>query len=160
MPHNTIIYRLLLLVLLFVLILVGIACVDFDIADKPSEYFWPVNETPTNCLGPVGAWVAYYVNYYLGAGVYMLLIGVGGVALAGIRGKRITQPVLRTVGLLLCVVSVSVFANYSAKLIPSPFPAGGGGVLGIVSLLTLGNNLPLVIGIGCTRSPTRLRNPS
>jgi DNA segregation ATPase FtsK/SpoIIIE, S-DNA-T family len=131
MQHKTIIIRLLLVVALFLFILTAAACLDFDIADKPGEYVWPQNEKAENILGPAGAWVSYYINYYVGAGIYMLLLGLSGFALVAIRGRRITQPVLRTIGLLLCVASVSVVANFTSGIFPSHFPAGGGGVLGL-----------------------------
>ncbi|AQQ72291.1 DNA translocase FtsK [Limihaloglobus sulfuriphilus] len=131
MQHKTIVLKLLLVVLLFLFVLIAAACLDFDIADKPSEFVWPLNEKPENIFGPVGAWVSFHINYYIGAGIYMLLLGLSGFTVVAIRGRQITQPVLRTIGLLLCVISVSVIANFTSGIFPSHFPAGGGGILGL-----------------------------
>ncbi len=108
------------------------SCLGFDIADAPSDYAFPHNDPTSNWCGPIGAFFAYYLLYYLGPGVYVLLAAVGwsfGVSLGKIK---ISQPALRGVGLLILVTAVSA----SVSLIAPDgsgrgFPTGSGGIIGI-----------------------------
>jgi len=53
------------------------SCLGFDIADAPSDYAFPHNNPVSNWCGPIGAFFAYYLLYYLGPGVYVLLTAIG-----------------------------------------------------------------------------------
>ena len=50
------------------------SCLSFDIGDKPSTFACPANDPPTNWCGSVGAFAAYYLLYYVGPGVFVVLI--------------------------------------------------------------------------------------
>ncbi len=131
------------------------SCISFNIADKPSEYAWPHNNYAegevladyaslhkshaVNWCGTVGAFFAYYLMYYIGPGVFLLLVSL--IALLGVSlgGVKVSQPVLRWVGLFLLVVAMSStwyllwpFAErwpYGSGV----FPMGAGGILGIAA---------------------------
>jgi S-DNA-T family DNA segregation ATPase FtsK/SpoIIIE len=113
------------------------SCLSFNISDAPSAYAWPHNEPAANWCGSAGAFAAYYLMYYFGPGVFVLLTAAAcglGINLAGVK---ITQPTLRAAGLALLMVSVSSswYLVWPMQQI-WPYGAGGfamgnGGVLGI-----------------------------
>ena len=113
------------------------SCLSFDISDPPSEYSWPHNEPAENWCGLLGAFFAYYLMYYIGPGVLLVLGAAVWLLSASLSGREITQPVFRSVGLVLVVVAFSAtwyllwpsnsFGLYSGGV----FPVGAGGVLGI-----------------------------
>jgi S-DNA-T family DNA segregation ATPase FtsK/SpoIIIE len=106
------------------------SCLGFNIADAPSDYAFPHNNPTFNWCGPIGAFFAYYLLYYLGPGVYVLLAAIGwsfGVSLGKIK---ITQPALRGVGLLILVTAVSASVSLIAPNGSGRgFPTGSGGII-------------------------------
>jgi S-DNA-T family DNA segregation ATPase FtsK/SpoIIIE len=108
------------------------SCLGFNIADAPSDYAFPHNDPTSNWCGPIGAFFAYYLLYYLGPGVYVLLAAIGwsfGVSLGKIK---ISQPALRGVGLLILVTAVSASVSLIAPNGSGRgFPTGSGGIIGI-----------------------------
>ncbi|RKY08839.1 MAG: DNA translocase FtsK [Planctomycetota bacterium] len=115
------------------------SCMSFSIWDPPSRQVFPTNDPPANWCGSVGAFCAYYLLYYLGPGVFVLLFSVGWALAASLGGARITQPVLRSFGLCLLVLAVSCTWYL---LWPTgegwPYSSGGfiegnGGILGITA---------------------------
>ena len=107
-----------------------VAALSFDSADWPSTSVWPQNAPIQNLCGPVGAWVAHQLFYYLGIGVYALLVLLTAGVLAWSKGTRLSDAWLRLVGLaLIC----AVFSTSGAMLIPasrSELVSGAGGALG------------------------------
>ena len=55
-----------------VLALVLFSCLSFDIGDWPSKFVYPRNEPSANLCGPIGAFCAYYLLYYVGPGVFVI----------------------------------------------------------------------------------------
>ncbi|MCK5175777.1 MAG: DNA translocase FtsK 4TM domain-containing protein, partial [Planctomycetes bacterium] len=90
----------------------------------------------------------YYLMYYIGPGVYILLgVGIWGLG-ASLTGVKITQPTLRAIGLGLLVSALSSSVYFFQPVSGSGFPMGGGGILGISSanflqghLATLGTSI-------------------
>ncbi|HIJ67322.1 MAG TPA: DNA translocase FtsK [Planctomycetes bacterium] len=134
------------------------SCLSFNIADAPSPYTWPHNEPAENWCGPTGAFLAYYLMYYFGPGVFVMLTAAAAAMATVLAGGRITQPILRTAGLLMLVIAASSTWNllwpaqpiwpYSAGV----FPAGSGGVLGIAAANALMKHVAVLgtsIIIGC-----------
>ena len=128
------------------------SCLSFDIGDWPSRYFSPPNNPPVNWCGSIGAFGAYYLLYYIGPGVFVMLVcGVCFLA-AQIAGKRLGQPVLRAVGmgLLAVAVSSSFFLFRPDKIYN--FPMGSGGIVGVATVSFLGEHfakLGMFILVGC-----------
>ncbi len=118
------------LVLVFC-VFAGVSCLGFDIYDAPSQFAQPHNNPPTNWCGPIGATIAYYGLYYLSIGAYVLLISVGGYALAKLGAANYGQIPIRFIGLLLLVTSVAVLDYLFSSGSENGFPNGNGGVLGI-----------------------------
>ena len=69
-----------------VCVLVIFSCMSFDMGDAPSRYAWPHNEPAANWCGAIGAFFSYYLLYFIGPGVFVLLftsLWVFGVHLSG-----------------------------------------------------------------------------
>lgn len=119
--------------LLLVLGAVGLllSCMSFDIGDWPSSFVYPHNEPPRNWCGHVGAMFAYYLLYFLGPGVFPILIGLVGYGVCRMLDLRIEQPILRTIGLGLVSLasSITFYGIWPDKFLR--FPIGSGGVLGV-----------------------------
>jgi len=113
------------------------SCLSFNIADAPSQYAWPHNEPAVNWCGSIGAFLTYYLMYYFGPGVFVLLIVAAAAMATVLAGARVSQPILRAAGLVMLVVAVSSTWHLLWPTQPiwpytaGGFPTGGGGVLGI-----------------------------
>ncbi len=83
------------------------SCISFNIWDEPSDLVFPTNSEPANWCGSIGAFLAYYLMYYIGPGVFVLLVSLAGALGANLAGVKITQPLLRGAGLLLVVIALS-----------------------------------------------------
>ena len=109
------------------------SCISFDIADAPSDYAWPHNSPASNWCGTVGAFFAYYLLYYIGPGVFVILITASSMLVVKLSGKSIEQLVLRVIGLGLVTVSVSTIFYLLLPHSVYAFPSGSGGIIGIAA---------------------------
>ena len=107
------------------------SCVSFDIGDWPSKYVWPHNEPPANWCGSIGAFFAYYLMYYIGPGVFVILVSAVCFFVVKLRHRAIGQPVLRAIGLVLLTVAASSSFYFFRPYSVFSFPMGSGGVLGV-----------------------------
>jgi S-DNA-T family DNA segregation ATPase FtsK/SpoIIIE len=123
--------------------------VSFDMGDAPSEYAWPHNDPVQNSIGQAGAFAAYYMLYYFGPGAFVGLFGVVVGLFSHLASKPLTQPVLRTVGLILVTTAVStgwyilwpdsengsgIYRAVFGRIYASgDFPWGNGGILGVAA---------------------------
>ena len=105
----------------------------FDLGDKPSDYVWPHNDPPKNFCGTGGAFLAYYLMYYVGPGIFILLLTMMWWLAFRLSGIEITQRLLRLAGmfLLVTVLSSTVYLIWSYS--SDGFPMGNGGILGIAT---------------------------
>ncbi len=110
------------------------SCVSFDIGDWPSRFVYPHNKPTANWCGSVGAFLAYYLLYYVGPGVFIVL-GSGICLLTAKLAKRaVDQVFLRVVGLCLLTAAASstFYCFWPHRLFD--FPIGSGGVIGIAAV--------------------------
>jgi len=120
-------------------VLLLFSCISFSIWDAPSPYTWPHNDPPANWCGAVGAFFAYYLLYYLGPGVFLVLITLLWGLLTHLSGRPVTQPILRGIGLLLMVAAASAtwYLVWPDRMVwpytAGGFPQGNGGVLGVAT---------------------------
>ncbi|MBN1124089.1 MAG: DNA translocase FtsK [Sedimentisphaerales bacterium] len=118
-------------------VLLLFACISFSIWDAPSPYTYPHNFPAANWCGSIGAFCAYYLFYYVGPGMFLVLTAAIWTLLTNLSGTKITQPVLRSIGLALLVAAASASWNLLWQFKPiwpftaGGFPQGNGGVLGI-----------------------------
>ena len=134
----------LLVFALAVVIVLFFSCVSFDIGDFPSRYVWPNNNPTANWCGAVGAFAAYYLMYYVGPGIFVLLAAFTTAIIWRLCNKELSQIILRTVGLTLVTIAVS---SIIYMLWPHPagsFPIGSGGALGSGATLFLKQNFSLL----------------
>ncbi len=120
-----------LAVALFIMLLCS--CLSFNIGDWPSRFAWPHNHPTQNLCGSIGAFVAYYLLYYFGPGVYVLLIS--GICYFVLRlfGQHLSQVLLRAAGLALLTIAVSASFYCIWPNSVYEFPLGSGGVLGVAA---------------------------
>jgi len=107
-------------------LLLVVALVSYDPADWPGQFVAPHNNPPSNWIGHVGAWCADQLLTMVGPGVWFLVAG-GLVVLVCIqRQRKLTQPILRAMGLVLMCISTSTIIGLAvADQAASPFGAGG-----------------------------------
>jgi len=107
------------------------SCLSFDIGDWPSKYQAPHNDPPANWCGSIGAFCAYQLLYYIGPGVFVVLITAISFLVIKLGNREIGQPILRTIGLVLVTVaaSMSFYCLWPGWIFG--FKIGSGGVLGV-----------------------------
>src|SRR4030042_711028 len=106
------------------------SCLSFNIGDWPSKFVYPHNATTANRCGLMGAFCAYYMLYYLGPGVFIILATAICYFVTKIAHHPTSGPVFKAIGLGLLTVAVSTSFQC---LWPHRFfgcPIGSGGVLG------------------------------
>ncbi len=113
------------------------SCLSFDIGDSPSGYLWPHNSPAKNWCGPIGAFFAYYLMYYIGPGVFLILASVAAGSVVKLANKKISQPILRFLGMLLLTVAVSASVYLFWPHTYNSVPLGNGGVLGVGAAIFL-----------------------
>lgn len=107
------------------------SCLSFDIGDWPSQYASPQNQPPGNLCGSVGAFAAYYLLYYIGPGVFVILAAATCTCVAKLAPRPVGQPVFRLLGLMLLTVAGSCTFSFFWPHKVFLFPMGSGGVLGV-----------------------------
>ncbi len=114
-----------------VLLVLFCSCVSFDIGDWPSSYVYPHNSPAANWCGAIGAFCAYYLMYYVGPGIFVILISAICFLVSRLLGRPVGQPILRAIGLALLTVAVSssFYCIWPYRLYC--FPVGSGGLLGV-----------------------------
>ena len=107
------------------------SCLSFNINDWPSKYAHPHNNPTSNLCGPIGAFCAYYTLYYLGPGIFIVLISVTSLLVVKLANRPVSQPIFRVLGLALLTIaaSTSFYCLWPQKIFN--FPMGSGGIIGI-----------------------------
>jgi len=120
-----------------VCLLLLFSCLSFDIGDWPSRFVYPHNEPERNWCGWVGAFCAYYLLYYIGPGVFVVLISAIVYLGAKIADRQVGQRVFRFIGLVLltAAVSTSVQCLWPERFFGFPFGSGGIVGAGLAGLL-------------------------
>ncbi len=106
------------------------SCLSFDIGDWPSGFEYPHNNPTANWCGLIGAFCAYYLLYYVGPGIFVVLVSAIYLWASKLACRTVNQLVLRTVGLGLVTVaaSMSFYCLWPHRYFN--FPTGSGGILG------------------------------
>jgi S-DNA-T family DNA segregation ATPase FtsK/SpoIIIE len=107
------------------------SCLSFNIGDRPSPWVSPPNTPRANWCGTIGAFAAYYALYYIGPGVFAVLVTALCFFVAKLAKRSVDQVVFRVIGLFLVTMAASVtfYAFWPHKMFE--FPTGSGGVLGV-----------------------------
>ena len=134
----------LLVFALAVVVVLFFSCVSFNTGDFPSRYVWPNNEPVKNWCGNVGAFAAYYLMYYVGPGIFVLLSALAVTVVWRLCGKEINQIILRFAGVMLTTAAISSVMYMLRPYPAGSLPIGSGGVLGSGVVLFLKNNFSLL----------------
>ena len=120
------------------------SCLSFNIGDWPSSFVYPHNNTALNFCGIAGAFCAYYLMYFIGPGVFVLLLSLIIFLIGRLLSKPVNQPWLRAAGLILLTVAVS--ATFYCLWPDSiyNFPMGSGGLLGIATIIFLRSHFAIL----------------
>jgi len=106
------------------------SCLSFDIGDWPSSFEYPHNNPIANWCGSIGAFCAYYLLYYIGPGIFIVLVSAIYLWISKLANRPINQPVLRVIGLGLVTTAASVSFYWLWPNSFFDFPTGSGGILG------------------------------
>jgi len=106
------------------------SCLSFDIGDWPSGFEYPHNNPTANWCGSIGAFCAYYLLYYVGPGIFIVLISAIYLWVSKLASRPVDQLVLRTIGLGLVTVAASTTFYCLWPYHYFNFPTGSGGILG------------------------------
>jgi S-DNA-T family DNA segregation ATPase FtsK/SpoIIIE len=106
------------------------SCLSFDIGDWPSHFEYPHNKPTANWCGSIGAFSAYYLLYYIGPGIFIVLISAIYLWGSGLAGRPVNQLLLRIIGLGLVTVAASITFYCLWPHYYFSFPTGSGGILG------------------------------
>jgi S-DNA-T family DNA segregation ATPase FtsK/SpoIIIE len=129
--------RLGLVLLLFVWAFVLLSLIGFDVGDPPSHVKWPPNAPVHNWCGTLGAALAYWNVYYLGAGAWVFYALGGIVLISGVVGTSLSHLALRMTGvtmLALCVAGFQALLFKHTAALPD-LPGGTIGSVGVEQLL-------------------------
>jgi hypothetical protein len=107
------------------------SCLSFNIGDWPSPFVYPHNGPSENLCGSIGAFFSYYLLYYVGPGIFVILVSAICFLALSLTGRDINQPVLRSIGLCLLTIAASTtfYCFFPFKIYS--FPTGSGGILGV-----------------------------
>jgi S-DNA-T family DNA segregation ATPase FtsK/SpoIIIE len=107
------------------------SCLSFNIGDWPSSYQAPPNSPTVNWCGSIGAFCAYQLLYYVGPGIFVVLVTAICFLVARLANREMGQPVLRTIGLALVTVAASMSFYCLWPQWIYGFRIGSGGILGV-----------------------------
>jgi len=116
-----------------VLLVLFCSCLSFNIGDWPSGFVYPHNKPAANWCGAAGAMFAYYLLYYVGPGIFVVLVAGLYFAITKIADAEVGQPILRGAGLVLVTTAASTTFYCFTPHGVFGFPAGSGGVLGVAT---------------------------
>ncbi len=120
----------------FVLLLAGVvtfawlSMLSFSPTDPPSSAMHPPKNPVDNRAGVIGAYLAYYLRYWLGVGSYMGLLFASIVAVVMVLGGRINDLSWRLVGVVCMVATTSAGAFLLRTPLPGDELNGSAGILG------------------------------
>jgi len=107
-----------------------LSLVSFQATDWPNPDSYTAGGTENLC-GRTGAWLAYYLRYYLGPAAYVFVLGFGvWVLLRAVRGK-VEQLALRAIGVVIVGAVFSATSYLWKTGSADSLTIGNGGILGI-----------------------------
>ncbi len=107
-----------------------VAVLTFDIADWPNPGHYPNNDPVHNACGRAGALIAYQGFYWLGDGVYPLLLFASLAAGLWLVHGKIVNLLQRAFGLAILVACTAATVHFLSDGGPNTLAVGNGGVLG------------------------------
>ncbi len=109
-----------------------ISLLSFNVQDWPNPDVSPTMTTYNLC-GPVGSFIAYQCEYYLGPASWPILGGLLICLLMFCMNKPLDQPIFRTIGLLLIATALASSRFLINQGDSESLSIGYGGLLGITT---------------------------
>jgi len=103
---------------------------SFSVRDWPSHDVFPHPPTQNLC-GSAGAWVAYHSYFWVGQGVFPVLLFSGLAVALYLFRRGVDDLWMRSIGLLLLSVAFAAAVHHFRPGSQTGFPEGNGGLLGI-----------------------------
>ena len=103
---------------------------SFHPTDWPSHAVYPYPATQNLC-GPAGAVIAYGIFLLVGQGAFPVLLFSGLCIVLFVGTHKVSDPWMRTVGLVLLAVSFAAAVHQVNPGTENGLPEGQGGILGI-----------------------------
>lgn len=128
---------LLALAILAMAVFLGLSLVSYDPADPPASVVFPVHSHPVNLCGMAGASLAHGLVVMFGAGAYFVLIALIVLDIRLLARDNYNDPLIRVVGAVLLLVTVSVAAQWYLPVSIGGSLTGPGGYLGASTGLLL-----------------------
>ncbi len=129
---------------IFVCMVFLFSCLSFDIGDWPSSFEYPHNNPTANWCGSIGAFCAYYLLYYVGPGIFIVLVSAIYFWASKLAGRPVNQLILRAIGLVLITIAASMSFYCLWPHSYFNFPTGSGGILGIGAAQLMQSNFALL----------------
>jgi S-DNA-T family DNA segregation ATPase FtsK/SpoIIIE len=130
MDHPSMLRRVVFVLLCGVWLFLLLSLGSFHATDWPSHAVYPYPAVQ-NVMGHAGAFVAYYLYFILGQGVFPVLFFSGVCIALCLYGNRISDLWLRLIGLGLLAVAFAAVVYLVKPGTRSGLPEGNGGILGI-----------------------------
>jgi DNA segregation ATPase FtsK/SpoIIIE, S-DNA-T family len=111
-------------------LLVWLSMLSFHPADPPSDLVYPPPSPVANRAGVVGAYLAWGLHYWVGAGTYAALVLLTAWSGLALLGKRISDLPWRVVGLAMLTVAVSTGVKLQQGTFVGAMVENPAGVLG------------------------------
>ncbi|MCK4659773.1 MAG: DNA translocase FtsK [Phycisphaerae bacterium] len=115
----------------------GLACLfvwasllTFDVGDWPNPHQYPHHHPPHNSCGQTGAFLAYTLFYYIGDGVYPLILFLSMATGMWLFNGKIPHLLQRGFGLVLLCSATAAAVHLISAGGSNTLPEGDGGVLG------------------------------
>jgi DNA segregation ATPase FtsK/SpoIIIE, S-DNA-T family len=112
---------------------VALSTISFSASDWPSHAVYPYPAEINNLCGTAGAFVAYWVRYAVGPGVYPVLFFTGVFIFLWISKSRVSDVWLRAIGIVVLAVAFGAIVHQISGGSMKSLPEGNGGVMGIAS---------------------------
>jgi S-DNA-T family DNA segregation ATPase FtsK/SpoIIIE len=114
------------------IVFLGMSLGGYDPADPPGRGTEPVNPTPSNPCGPVGATLAHGLFTALGWSSWLVVAALAVVNILAIRRRPVPDRLGPALGFgLVLMVAAGSFNKLAPTLKPSP-PVGSGGYIGAI----------------------------
>ena len=102
---------LLALALFAFCVFLGVALATYNPADFPSTVTYPPPGKVSNSCGRSGAFVAEWTFRLFGVSAWFVLLSLSAFDALLLRRRRISEPVLRTIGWLMALAGICTLAS-------------------------------------------------
>jgi S-DNA-T family DNA segregation ATPase FtsK/SpoIIIE len=114
-------------------VFVAISTISFSPNDWPSHAVYPYPTDIHNLCGTAGAFVAFWIRYAVGPGVYPVLFFGAVFIFLWATKNRVSDLWLRTIGIIVLAISMGAIVHQLSGGSLGGMPEGNGGIMGIAT---------------------------